>query len=906
MKVSSLALVLLFTASAASQAVEPANTWRDFQSTQGPGWTVEWSETTGTPNAIYGPGLRLGGAVASLEAARTESKALLNRFADLLGRGESNFVETIGVKVNKVYILVYDQEYKGLSVISGRADVRINDIGVVTMFGSQAVKIPAGFSLKPALAAIAAKAIAEDKILGQAAKAKGEAPRLVIWANTEGKVRTTATLAWEVQIDERAAGSVQVGKVYVDATTGKVVQFKNEVFSCGCGGGHKESCNTLNGGVHVFRTEPARKAEKLAPVAKTSAAGAPMAALTGTVMGWVNLGHNPLDALVNKPIPNLLVTSSSGSAYTNAAGKFSIANSGTTAVTVSATLTGRHSKRVRTQTGTQMIASKSITPGTPGTIQFGTSTMSQLNRSQTTTYWFTDDCNVWFRGLLPGSTTQMNTLSTMNPRVNIPSSCNAYYTNFTINFYNESSTCNMTAYETVVQHEWGHGADHAFGGLTQVDGLSEGWGDTLCTYRSGQPIVGPNFRKNGGFVRTALNTRKYPAGGGVHQQGETFMGFNWDVRENLIATHGSAPGIIIAEKIVIASIVADAKNQPNAVREVFILDDDDGNLNNGTPNYYDLERAALKRTLPYPKKTNPNAGSYSTYGKGCPGTGKSSSACGSANPNTTANSSMTQNSNIFALAVAATRGQRVISGFELFTQRLGSGSITFNTQIYWADSTGKPTGAPVKTGTMTIGSTQGWYKTTFTTPLVVAAGKKFFLSYTSVSGQMKFPIAVSGTKVSHFWHSPSSTSWNGPAPNGFITQAWAWKVNCATNTGAIPILSNTGVPELNSSFKVHVSSARNNAMALFLIGFSDTAWGTVSLPWDLGSFGAVGCKLFASGEVILGFSTTAAGSFTHTLPIPNNLSLLGLKFYNQHVIDEPTLPFGLVLGNAGAGKIGKK
>ena len=58
--------------------------------------------------------------------------------------------------------------------------------------------------------------------------------------------------------------------------------------------------------------------------------------------------------------------------------------------------------------------------------------------------------------------------------------------------------------------------------------------------------------------------------------------------------------------------------------------------------------------------------------------------------------------------------------------------------------------------------------------------------------------------------------------------------------------------------------------------------------------------------MILGFSTTAAGSFTHTLPIPNNLSLLGLKFYNQHVIDEPTLPFGLVLGNAGAGKIGKK
>ena len=53
-------------------------------------------------------------------------------------------------------------------------------------------------------------------------------------------------------------------------------------------------------------------------------------------------------------------------------------------------------------------------------------------------------------------------------------------------------------------------------------------------------------------------------------------------------------------------------------------------------------------------------------------------------------------------------------------------------------------------------------------------------------------------------------------------------------------------------------------------------------------------------------ATTSVGTFTHTLSIPNNNSLFGLKFYNQHVIDEPTLPFGLVLGNAGAGKIGKQ
>ncbi|MDA0931810.1 MAG: hypothetical protein O3C51_00005, partial [Planctomycetota bacterium] len=42
-------------------------------------------------------------------------------------------------------------------------------------------------------------------------------------------------------------------------------------------------------------------------------------------------------------------------------------------------------------------------------------------------------------------------------------------------------------------------------------------------------------------------------------------------------------------------------NQPDAVREVFIMDDDDGNLANGTPNHSSLEAAAVRRNLPYPQ-----------------------------------------------------------------------------------------------------------------------------------------------------------------------------------------------------------------------------------------------------------------------------------------------------------------
>ncbi len=882
--VHSLVLAVLLPSVSLAQEVEPSGTWGQFTAANGQDWQVDWSAATGTPGAIYGPGLKLDGPIADIDNARLESKALLTRFSSLLGKGESNFVEVIGVKIRQVYVFVYDQKYKGLDVISGRADVRINDVGAVAMFGSHAVQIPSGFNLKPALSAVAAKAIAEGHALGAPSTKKGlPAPRLVIWANTEGKVRTTATLAWEVQIDERP--TVTVGKVYVDAMGGKILQFRNEVLM------------SQSGAAHVFRTAPARKLEKLAVVAKAPAIGAPMAPLTGKVMAWVNKGHNPLDAMTNVPLANCWVTSSSGSAYTDAAGNFSIANSGTTAVTVSATLTGRHTKRIRVAQGSQMSASKSIRPGTPGTIQFGSATMGVFDRAQTTTYWFTDDCNTWLRGLLPGSTGPMNTLSSMNPRVNLASSCNAYYTNFTINFYHESSTCNMTAYETVVQHEWGHGADHAFGGLTQTDGLSEGWGDTLCTFRSAQPIVGPNFRKNGGFVRTALNTKTYPAGGGVHQQGETWMGFNWDVRTNLIATHGSSTGVTIAEKIVIASIAADAKNQPNAVREVFILDDDDGNLNNGTPNYTDLEKAALKRKLPYPKRVNPNAGSYVNYGAGCVGSGKGNANCASNNP-TGGTLTGATTTNEYAYSATTTTSIKV-SGFSIYTRNTSGGNVTVRTAIY-GSSNGTPSTTPIASGTMTIGSVAGFYRTTLSAN--IPAGP-FWVSVDHSAGNTHVSTLTSGAGGSAYWRRPpmGTGAW---ARSGVVSRP-SFLVHCGSTSGGIPDLHTTDIPEINQTFTLNLRYAKTNSPSLLLFGVSKSVWGALTLPFDLGTL-APGCKVLASGEAQVGFTTNAAGTVTQNFAVPNNPALVGVLFHNQYVVSDSAKPIGFVLSNAGAGKIGKQ
>ena len=93
------------------------------------------------------------------------------------------------------------------------------------------------------------------------------------------------------------------------------------------------------------------------------------------------------------------------------------------------------------------------------------------------------------------------------------------------------------------------------------------------------------------------------------------MGFAWLLRENLRTSHGTSTAISVSNDIVLGSIVADATNQVSAVREVFLADDDDASLLNGTPHHPELSAAANAKGLPYPGRQGI---SFVNYGVGCP------------------------------------------------------------------------------------------------------------------------------------------------------------------------------------------------------------------------------------------------------------------------------------------------
>lgn len=562
--------------------------WTGFLAKNGGQWRLDWCQATGTPRAIYGTGLDLADwRENSLEEARRHAHLLLQTEAELLRLGASDFRETIGSRMGRTWSFVFDQYFRGLQVIGGRADVRISMSGRVAMFGSTAWQIPADFGTTATIDGDTALALAWQK-LGQVPTdvrqpARPAAPRLVIWGDVHADRPGTFHLAWECAISNvDRNGDGMIGRYYVDAANGNVLHFESDKHECGFAG-----CTFGTKGEGA----PAEPVAALGPV--------PPIPTTLTVRGWTRTGNDAQSALVDVTLPGVQVNVPGiGVRTTNALGQIQIDIASPVSINFTG-IDGRHHQVVQ---GTdQPTVSDTVNPGVDKTITLLTSGATSAQAAHTTVSWWTDKTNEFARSIL-GNTSQLNTASNIAVTVNITTdTCNAFYTGNSINFYAAGGGCANLAFSTVVAHEWGHGLDDRYGGISQINGLSEGWGDIAGLYLVDSPILGSGFYTPGQGIRNGNNTRQYPSGSGVHAQGESWMGFAWKLRDRLATTLGSRPAAIaLSNELVLGTIVANATNQEDAVLEVFLADDDDGNLANGTPNDIDLSWAANQHSLPFP------------------------------------------------------------------------------------------------------------------------------------------------------------------------------------------------------------------------------------------------------------------------------------------------------------------
>lgn len=890
---ASVLLIAILTASAAAQErvdptarPSPRALFADFAAANQGAWQVDWNPATGTPEAVFGRGLRASEApVQTLAAARETAARFVDAHRDLLGLCAAQPVESVAQRIGDVWVMVYDLRWRDLPVHGSRVDVRLRSSGHVAMFGAVALPIAGDFDATPRLGAEHARALAHDAVKA-ALPAPGIASRsgretLVVWGDVDRATRTPVRLAWEVAVD---GGDGFVGRVWIDATNGELLESTSDRHACGCVGGRHRHAASAPG-----ETEHSVERDATA-----------YASVSGTVSGWVNTSTAPDAALTLVGMPRLRIVVVSGSTpgiiyYSGADGSFSVlTDTSDPSPIIEFYLAGNRIADVITDQGTELFHRITVPNNSTGvSVVFGSSSASEIDRAQTNVYWHVDDVSTWAASKLGRA--RIALIDSCNATVNDPLSCNAFYTANTLRFRSSSATCVNAAYRSVIEHEWGHALDDVYGGISTRDGISEGNADIVAMFRSADPVIAPGFFRDGRsptYLRTALNTRTYPVAGTVHEMGELWMACAWDVRTRLIARRGATLGVAKAEALVLGSIAGNAKTLRAAVRELFILDDDDPDLCNGTPNYTELSGACTARSIPYPEAPCAPAGAAFPYGPGCPGTGTSGvGLSANADASVVASSTILPASGKIAIQFTTMRPLPV-SGVSILAKSLLPGAATAFVSIldhdYGEDAPGAVLAGPIA---ISVGTADGWYSGAIMPPLPpLPPMSRFYLVVDAPAGTVSRPIAASGASFDA-WHSGSSSGWSGPYP-----AAYAFRLSSPPTP--IPALSVANVPELGGTLVMQVHGAPALVPGVFWVGLSDVLWRGLPLPVDLGPFGAPGCPVVASWDLPLVMLTSSVGSMQAALMVPTDPGLVGLSLYLQAaILDVPANAFGVTVSN---------
>jgi len=140
-----------------------------------------------------------------------------------------------------------------------------------------------------------------------------------------------------------------------------------------------------------------------------------------------------------------------------------------------------------------------------------------------------------------------------------------------------------------------------------------------------------------------------------------------------------------------------------------------------------------------------------------------------------------------------------------------------------------------------------------------------------------------------------------PCVRKLITASYTYSGTGCSGSRGVPQLQASGRPVIGTWLVIGITGAGPGLPAAMNLGVSNTTWNGNSLPYDLGPLGAPGCFIRASGEYIQPLVTDASGNCSVGYPVPNTISVVGTRFYNQGFVYEPVNSLGVavtVLGTA--------
>jgi hypothetical protein len=114
-----------------------------------------------------------------------------------------------------------------------------------------------------------------------------------------------------------------------------------------------------------------------------------------------------------------------------------------------------------------------------------------------------------------------------------------------------------------------------------------------------------------------------------------------------------------------------------------------------------------------------------------------------------------------------------------------------------------------------------------------------------------------------------------------------------------PRFSSTDLPEIGVPYKLKLEQALPSAIAIHVVGFSETQWGTIKLPLDLSGAGAPGCSLLASFDLPFALTLDKEGMAETSFQVPNDKAFIrGSLVHQILVLDAKANGLGIVTSSA--------
>ncbi len=446
------------------------------------------------------------------------------------------------------FTLVYYSQYKdGIPVY--KSDLRLlvrNESGYPLVLAASALKDLGNFTVDAGKASVDPKAAQDAFAIKNPQYVKFTDPQRVIWAGIDDKVNPAVGI--EFIADDGNEPTVLRDLYIIDPVSGEVLYQENQVVDI-----------NVSGQVTGLATE--------------------------------NFLAEQCGNEVTTPLKWARVKISGGdSTFTDSLGNFTINNSGSSSVTVLSQVRG-HWFYTHDQAVSDTTISRVVTPPGPANFQHNPAN-AEYRRAEVNAYLHANvvrDFTLKYVPNYPTVATQTNFPVYVNDNTGYCPG-NAWYDGVSLTFCRSGGGYRNTAFSTVVHHEYGHHLVECAGSGQGQYG--EGMGDVMGLLITDDPGAAYGFYGDGQCavpLRNADNTLQYPCSGEIHDCGQLLSGCVWSTRNALAATHPTNYIDILAPLAISAmTLHSGTEITPQITIDYLTLDDDDGNINNGTPHHSEI------------------------------------------------------------------------------------------------------------------------------------------------------------------------------------------------------------------------------------------------------------------------------------------------------------------------------